>query len=280
MFADVNIIVPQFSGFSYLEFPTIPNSFSVTSIYLEVRPTSLNGLLLYNAQDDGPDFISLAIKNGLVEFQYNLGTGPAVITSTVSLTLDNWHTIEASRTNSIGYLVINDSLPVYGSSQGGFTSLQLGEGPLYLGGIPDLTSLPDNLGVAEGFSGCITELRVTKSTIDLIGDAVSGVGINQCSAIESCAQLPCLNNATCVDAAPGYYSCLCPVGYTGMICGDQILSCPVGLPCQNGAQCRVRVLDSVLEEYCDCSLPFVGDFCEFSEPYSYSLNVHDLQYST
>ena len=270
----MNVTWPQFSSFSYLEIPAIPSTFSITDIYLEVRPTTLNGLLLYSTQNDGPDFISLAIKNGLVEFQYDLGSGPALITSDVSLTLGNWHTIEASRTYSIGSLIINGSFPVYGSSQGSFMSLQLGDSPFYLGGVPDLSTLPENVQVAEGFSGCIREFKAAKVTIDLINDSVSGAQIGQCSAIESCSQLPCLNNGTCVDGAPGYYSCLCNVGFTGTLCGDVITTCPVGLPCQNGAHCRVRVLDSALDEYCDCSLPFVGDLCESSElPWVYHSHV-------
>ena len=264
-FTEVNVTWPEFSGFSYLEFPAILSGFSTTNIYLEVRPTALDGLLLYSAQDDGPDFVSLAMKNGLVEFQYDLGSGPALISSTVSLTLGDWHTIEASRTYSIGSLIINGSFPVYGSSQGSFMSLQLGDSSFYLGGVPDLSTLPESLQVAEGFTGCIRKFQTAGVSVDLIRDSLSGVQIGQCSAIESCAQFPCLNNGTCVDGAPGYYSCLCPAGFIGAVCGDVITTCPVGLPCENGAQCQVRVHNSTLVEYCDCSLPFFGELCENSE---------------
>lgn len=45
------------------------------------RPTNPDGLLLYNgyATDGTGDFISLALRNGTVEFRFDLGTGPAIM---------------------------------------------------------------------------------------------------------------------------------------------------------------------------------------------------------
>lgn len=42
-----------------------------------------NGLIFYNGQksDGKGDFISLALNNGILEFRYDLGKGPATIRS-------------------------------------------------------------------------------------------------------------------------------------------------------------------------------------------------------
>lgn len=34
----------------------------------------------------------------------------------------------------------------------------------------------------------------------------------------ACAQVPCLNGATCLDDPPGYYRCICDEGYEGSVC--------------------------------------------------------------
>lgn len=45
-----------------------------------------NGLIFYNGQksDGKGDFISLSLNNGILEFRYDLGKGPAVIRSASS----------------------------------------------------------------------------------------------------------------------------------------------------------------------------------------------------
>jgi len=54
---------------------------SYTDIEVIIKPTSQNGLVFYNGYVKGPtgDFISLALKDGFVEFRFDLGTGPAYI---------------------------------------------------------------------------------------------------------------------------------------------------------------------------------------------------------
>ena len=46
-----------------------------------IKPASDNGLLLYNGDktDGEGDFVSIALQNGIVEFRFDCGTGPAVI---------------------------------------------------------------------------------------------------------------------------------------------------------------------------------------------------------
>lgn len=61
------------------------------------------GLILYNGEKpiDG-DFISLGLKNGRVEFRFNVGSGPAIITAHDPITLNEWHTVRIHREKKIG----------------------------------------------------------------------------------------------------------------------------------------------------------------------------------
>ena len=197
-----------------------------------------------------------------MELRYNLGSGTAVLTSSSTLTLGEWHTIEATRTGRSGQLVVDGAVPVTGSSPGGFTSLQLGEN-LFIGGVPDFNSLPSGV-INTGFVGCMRELRAASSSVNLTGAAIAGANIGACP-VGPCFQQPCLNGGSCAEVAGGNFSCSCPAGWTGQRCESAVAQCQGANPCQNGGQCRVRLVGGSPVEYCNCSLPYGGDVCSDSE---------------
>lgn len=80
--AGEQVVVPMFDGMSFLQFVGLQRSvLSYTDIELIIKPTDNNGLIFYNGYVKRPtgDFISLALKDGFVEFRFDLGTGPAYI---------------------------------------------------------------------------------------------------------------------------------------------------------------------------------------------------------
>ena len=67
----------------------------------------------------------------------------------------------------------------------------------------------------------------------------------------------CANNGACDSSGPGgQFTCTCPVGYTGMTCGDLVDNC-VGQLCENGGTC-VNALNSYT---CVCTAGYSGDNC-------------------
>ncbi|XP_072179724.1 signal peptide, CUB and EGF-like domain-containing protein 1 [Diadema setosum] len=78
-----------------------------------------------------------------------------------------------------------------------------------------------------------------------------------CSDVDHCETLPCLNDATCVNAGPSY-SCLCMAGYTGINCQKEIDECESN-PCANGATCH----DSLNGFDCLCAQGYSGLRCEY-----------------
>jgi hypothetical protein len=74
----------------------------------------------------------------------------------------------------------------------------------------------------------------------------------------SCADSPCTNGGTCVTTSNGF-NCSCPVGYSGLWCGDND-SCEK-LPCQNGGTCT----PSGGSYTCTCPLRFFGQNCEWQQ---------------
>ena len=57
------------------------------------------GILVFAQQSShlGQDFISIILKEGYVEFAYDLGTGPAFIKHPHKIKIGHWHRIQAKR---------------------------------------------------------------------------------------------------------------------------------------------------------------------------------------
>lgn len=223
---------------------------------------SLNGLILFNRQINGPDYISIIIKNGLVQFQYNLGTGSVSIESTSQLVLGEWNTIEAARSGPNGQLKVNSAVPVSSSSPGSSTQLQLGDN-LYIGGFDNYSSLPLSVNVSSGFVGCIRDVRAGSLGINL-NETITGRGIVNCSDFDSCLRLPCLNSGVCIDDRKNSFSCQCPSDWVGNRCDVKITPCAKN-PCQNGGTCYMRMENGSSVQFCRCSLPYGGELCANSK---------------
>jgi Laminin G domain len=72
----------MFDGASFLQFIGLQRTvLSFTEFEVILKPTSRDGLIFYNgySKDRTGDFLSLALKNGYVEYRFDLGTGPAYL---------------------------------------------------------------------------------------------------------------------------------------------------------------------------------------------------------
>lgn len=81
-FTEGKIEVPEFKGHSVLQYQGLGrNSLSYTEIEITFKPTSPEGLILYNGYTNNKlgDYIAILMREGFAEFQFDLGTGPAVI---------------------------------------------------------------------------------------------------------------------------------------------------------------------------------------------------------
>ena len=274
----MDVRVPFFNGqTSYLAYPTLVNSFAITYLRIELRPMLPTGLILFNGQANGADYIAVLLRQGRVEFWYDLGQGPATIVSNFSLTLGEWHSIEVFRTAQNGHLIVNNQFPVTGRSPGSFGMLQLSTN-LFLGGNPDLNTLPRALNITSSLSGCIRELQTqfTNGYTQLISDAIDGAGITDCTGLSPCQIYGCRNGGMCIENGTDSFECVCPIETTGMFCETQI--CSVNNPCQNNGACYVSAgVENVADVQCNCSLPFRGQNCTESELHIYFLRENEYE---
>ncbi|NWI13936.1 EGFLA protein, partial [Crypturellus soui] len=174
---------PQFSGYSYITFEPLKNSYQTFQITLEFRLK--DGLLLYCGENEHGrgDFMSLAIIRRNLQFRFNCGTGIAAITSENKIKLGNWHSVTVFRDGVNNWLKMDNDAPVMGKSQGQYSKITF-RTPFYVGGAPSVYWLVRAAGTNRGFQGCVQSLSVNGKVVDMrpwpLGRALSGADVGEC----------------------------------------------------------------------------------------------------
>ena len=122
-----SIKVASFTGRSLIGVVTPEDHVNRFDIELGFRSFSDNGLIFYTQGQLDNDFLSLTIKDGHVEFRYDLGGGPLVIKSNSKIILGHWHKLVAKRYNQDGFLALGESDKVMGQTSGSIKTLNVGQ---------------------------------------------------------------------------------------------------------------------------------------------------------
>ncbi|XP_046330214.1 pikachurin-like [Haliotis rufescens] len=220
-----DVHIPRFSGHSYLQYEGLNRRvLSYTEIEVVFKPMMPDGSILYNGytKDRKGDFISLALRDGIIEFSFDLGTGPAVIRSHLPVSLDHWHVARASRTGLQGILEVDDQPRSEGEAEGAYTQLTLLEG-LFIGGHRNYDEVSKYHNMTNSFVGCIQKVVINKRPVRLMKEMVDGINIEPCS--HPCAGEPCMNGGECRPKRD-VYTCYCPLGYANTNCEDKMEKLP------------------------------------------------------
>ncbi|XP_038145818.1 agrin isoform X3 [Cyprinodon tularosa] len=221
--------MPLFNGDSYLELKglhlyghSLRQKFSMT---LVLMANDSNGLIFYNGQksDGNGDFISLSLKQGFLEFRYDLGKGPAVIRSRTPMKLKVWNTIDLERSVRKGELMVNKKDPVRGESpksrKNKHTELNLKES-LFVGGAPDYSKLARAAALEQGFKGTIQKIMLMSTPILREENALNSSNVAMFRD-HPCFREPCQNGGRC-NPQLGGYECSCQTGFSGDSCQNTI----------------------------------------------------------
>lgn len=216
-------IIPYFNQIpghpaSYIKMSTLSNSYKKFDIELSVRPDDLDGLILYNGQNGrSGDFLSLGLKNGHVEFRFELGSGTLVLKSSVPIQLGNWTTIRIRRDRNHGHLSVSGQNDINATSAGQFVGLDLAE-PLFIGSVPDFSRISKSSGgYGHGFSGCLSFFKTGLISHDLMRESLGNFGISSC---DSCSldKNPCKNGLCQESLTSTGSTCICYPGFYGTFC--------------------------------------------------------------
>ncbi|KAM7099387.1 agrin isoform 1-T1 [Molossus nigricans] len=251
-------LVPSFGGQSFLAFPTL-RAYHTLRLALEFRTLEPQGLLLYNGNAQGKDFLALALLGGRVQLRFDTGSGPAVLTSSVPVEPGRWHRLELSRHWRQGALSVDGEPPVSGQSPSGTDGLNL-DTDLFVGGVPEdqASVVLERTSVSVGLRGCIRELDVNNQRLELSNwqGATRSSGVGVCGA-HPCQPSPCHGGAPCQALEAGMFRCQCPPGRFGPTCAEENPCEPN--PCHGAAPCRVLPGG---EAACDCPLGRGGALCQ------------------
>ncbi|XP_069945770.1 agrin isoform X4 [Cherax quadricarinatus] len=214
-------VIPDFDGDAYLELPTLENVGNSLALEIWFLTRSPDGVLLYNGQmGGGGDFIALNLRNGHVEFSYNLGSGLATLVSPNRVPLNTWHVVRVRRKKRRGILRLNQGRRVMGKSGPRLKELNLNQ-PLYLGGLENYTKAHPDSGVTMGLNGAIQRLLVNSEVFDNLDErATGGRGVRRYRG-PPCQLNPCENGGVC-QPFRNRFLCKCPAAYTGKFCEKRV----------------------------------------------------------
>ncbi|XP_056240749.1 agrin isoform X2 [Seriola aureovittata] len=217
--------MPLFNGDSYLELKglhlyghDLRQKLSMTVVLMA---NDSNGLIFYNGQksDGKGDFISLSLNNGILEFRYDLGKGPATIRSKEPIQLNVWNTINLERSNRKGEIMVNKKNPVRGEAPNLHVDLNLKES-LFVGGAPDYSRLARVAALTEGFKGTIQKIILMGTPVLREEHALRSSDVAMFQD-HPCSQEPCHNGGLCSPQLDTY-ECVCLNGFSGGHCQNTI----------------------------------------------------------
>ncbi|XP_055078833.1 agrin isoform X2 [Periophthalmus magnuspinnatus] len=217
--------MPLFSGDSFLELKGLHlyghDLRQKVSMTVVLMANDSNGVIFYNGQksDGKGDFISLALNNGILEFRYDLGKGPATIRSKQPIQMNVWNTINLERSNRKGEIMVNKKDPVRGEAPNLHVDLNLKES-LFVGGAPDYSRLARGAALTEGFKGTIQLITLMGTPILREENALRSSNVAMFQD-HPCSQEPCHNGGRCSPQLDAY-ECVCLSGFSGARCQNTI----------------------------------------------------------
>jgi len=143
---------------------------------LEIKTDAQNGVILWQGQRR--DHFAIGLREGYLEFRFELGSGPAILLSSLPVNDGQWHTVEVFRSYRQGSLKVDNSDPVNGTSAEGSLGLNI-KGSILIGGgenIVETTFRKFN----TGFSGCVRRIYFKSRKINLQSDANIGWNVLPC----------------------------------------------------------------------------------------------------
>ena len=163
-----------FIGTDFVEFPpkTELTGFS-TVISLYIRTLQEDAALIYTRRDTNGDFIAVQLRDGMLWFMYDTGTGPAAISTQITINDGDWHRVMLTRSGANGMITVDDIYTASGSSLGVNEFISTGTA-FYIGGIPENVSTDTSQNgfnvnatlTRTIFAGCLRDVSIKDTMID------------------------------------------------------------------------------------------------------------------
>lgn len=254
---EINIVTPSFNGASFLSH-ALPTPQSAEFNYSFALLTSdTHGLILYVTQSDSQNYVALGLESGQVTLYLRMESGPIELRSEVNTSDSQWHVVQLQVSSHGASLQVDSETE----------SVSISGGPVidnstlvYVGGLPDFSSLPHDVTQSMGLVGCLHDRAAKGQSVELAVVDHEGRDIGQCTQ-PVCPYIQCQNGAECSDLSeePGF-RCECLPFYSGTYCEISLPFCDPN-PCLFGGQC----MEEEATFSCHCPLGRGGRICEEGE---------------
>lgn len=146
-----------------------------TEITVSFASRQQNSLLLWQGDYRTGHYFAVALRNGFLEFRFNLGSVPAVIRSAKLVNDGLAHEVIITREDNRGSVQVDGGPVVPGFTKGEGQKMQVRRTPIFLAGAPSNSLyLPRQATLYKtAFKGCILKMKVWNNKIV---DDDSGLG--------------------------------------------------------------------------------------------------------
>ncbi|XP_064304639.1 protein eyes shut homolog [Phalacrocorax carbo] len=272
---DTALFFPSFTGNSYLELPSLTSvsetrtasgqeTHNLTTLYLTVKTTALNGTILYTSERNfGEQFLHLYLVEGRPTVRFSCGNSQNILTVSVNqsinkgvpipITISYMLPVSSPEGHCMIEMAANGNHPVQHRLSLSYRASRITFGSIFLGNVPVHEEVHRCAGQIHGYKGCIRDFQVNNKELFIIDEALGGRNVENCN-VPICDYHPCRNGGTCTSDAENWF-CECPKLYSGKLC--QFATCDEN-PCGNGATCFPK---SRRDAVCLCPYGRSGILC-------------------
>ena len=149
------------------------------AIFLCIKTTQPDGLILYSGSRKANDFIALEIFDGQVRCVLDVGNGPRVLESTngASVSDNKWHYISVIKSGQHQMVLqVDDSSTFDNMAKARTTQLDT-DGEIFMGGAiaQVFTNLPNQVKSRMGYQGCLGNVDLDEEEVHSLFDSADEI---------------------------------------------------------------------------------------------------------
>ncbi|XP_004439711.1 PREDICTED: usherin [Ceratotherium simum simum] len=186
----------HFLGTGFLElYPYMFHGGMDFEISLKFRTDQLNGLLLFTYNKDGPDFLAIELKNGILSFQLNTSLTFTQVDLWLGLSYcdGKWNKVIVKKEGSFISASVNELMEHVSESKAQPLTVN---SPVYVGGTPqELQDSYKHLSLEQGFGGCMKDVQFARgAVVNLASVSSSAVRVNLDGCLSTDSAVNCRGN--------------------------------------------------------------------------------------
>ncbi|XP_041578632.1 usherin [Vulpes lagopus] len=186
----------QFLGTGFLELhPYIFHGGMDFEISFKFRTDQLNGLLLFVYNKDGPDFLAIELKSGILSFRFNTSLTFTQVDLRLGLSYcdGKWNKVIIKKKDSLIAASMNELRERVSQSR---AQPLMVNSPVYVGGTPqELQDSYKHLSLEQGFGGCMKDVKFARgAVVNLASVSSSAVRVNLDGCLSTDSVVNCRGN--------------------------------------------------------------------------------------